>query len=801
MYRRLLIWSLLIIAPAIAMQAQSGKKNRADKLFCEWAFNEAITVYEEIINNYDSTKIDPDVYFKLGESYRLLDKPGKAVMWYGESVKHPDNSPEDYYLYARMLQKTQQYDEAAKWYRLYADTTGAEKGTRGLNAITNVKELQSNPFNVDVVNAVSLNTRRSEIGPAFYGQGIVFSSDRFEGSYGSKVFKWTGNAFYNIYTAEHDGNYQFEDPELFIATINSQYHDGPVAFNGKQDLMVFTRNHTRPEQDKGSDCKGRTIYNLKLMSTVNDKEDGWTRPTEDPFEALNDVNYTVAHPALSSDGKTLYFTSDNENFPGHQGGTDLYMAKLEGGKWVEPTNLGKAINSEADEAFPYLYQDSILFFASDGNIGNGGLGGLDVYRATFNEDEMRFENPQNLGEPINSTRDDFGLIMKEMDEGQYYGYFVSSRTSSEDPQKQGGDDIYYFYPAQSLHLRVIARHSKTGVGFENAEIAVLQQQDTMTSGSTNASGEFFDSGILQLKEKYSVKVRIDGVERNKRVSTSGYEYGDTVTVVVEYCPVMIAGTVTNYLSGKPLPDVEVQVEDTKTNTTFKVMSDASGHYQFSAAPNTTYNIEAYKFGYRVEEKTIATQASDCDTLDLPIAMLTSDRFLTNVYYFFDKADIYLYEESVNDLEDLVEFLQENPNLKVELRAHTDARGSDRYNERLAQRRAQSVKDFLIDRGIDEDRLTPVAYGEYCLTNECDDGVPCNEVQHQRNRRTEIVVTNLEGEIVAKGRELERWTREEATYVEGGKYYEPGKGSNWYVKEVFEAKHGNWRQVTIRETCD
>lgn len=801
MFRPLLMWSLLLILPASTIYAQSSKKNKADKMFCEWAFNEAINLYQEIIDEYDSTQIDPDVYYKLGECYRLMDKPDEAVVWYGESVKHPDNSPLDYYQYARMLQKVERYPEAGQWFSVYNDTTGNKKGARGMHAAGNLQDIASNPLKVEVKNAVSINSRRSEMGPTFYGDGLVFSSDRYEGTYGSKTFKWTGNSFYNIYYAKQDGNYNFQSPQLFIATISSQYHDGPTAFTTDEKQMIFTRNHSKPELDKGGECKNRTIYNLKLVQTVNDDKSGWQRASEDPFVNLNSVDHTIAHPALSSDGKTLYFTSDNDEFPGHQGGSDLYMAKLEGGVWVAPTNLGSAINSEEDEGFPYIYQDSILFFASDGNIGNGGLGGLDVYMATWNQETGKFSSPTNLGTPINSSRDDFGLIVKEKEEGQFYGYFTSSRTAMQDPLKVGGDDIYYFYPAQSLDILVLARHTETKAPFDAATISVLKVRDTMTKGSTNTDGQFFDSGVLDINKSYTVTAQIGGVEVLKTVSTANYEYGDTVVVILEYCPVEVTGVATNYLTGQPLAGVELEVTDQKSNTTFTTTTDEAGTYTFSAESNTTYQISAYKFGYRINEQEVSTAGKNCETINVPLSMLTSDRFLTNVYYFFDKADIYLYEESVNDLEDLVEFLGENPNLKVELRAHTDSRGSFAYNEKLAQRRAQSVKDFLIDKNIDADRLTPVAYGEYCLTNECADGVECNEVQHQRNRRTEIVVTNLEGEIVAQGKELDRWTKQEDTYVEGGKYYEQGKGSNWFVKEVFSGKYGNWRKVAIRKTCD
>lgn len=798
---QLWIWSLLLFLPVGQVFAQSSLKNKADKLFCEWAYKAAAAEYETLIATYDSVRIDPDVYYKIASCYMAMDQPEAAVPWYAESIKHEKNSPTDYYDYARALQNIERYVDASAWFAKYDDTIGAANSIRGLRAAQNLQDIEANPLQVEVKNAVSLNTRRSEMGASFYGDGIVFSSDRYEGSYGSKTFNWTGNAFYNIYYARQDGQYNFNTPQLFIATIASPYHDGPTTFADAGKQMIFTRNHSKAAADEDTDCKNRSIVNLKLMQTVDDPKNGWTRASEDPFINLNSPEHTISHPALSADGKVLYFTSDNDAFPGHQGGTDIYKATLEEGIWVNPTNLGKAINSEEDEGFPFIYQDSILFFASNGNIGNGGLGGLDLYKSTYDAAANTFSAAINLGTPINSSRDDFGLIIKEKKPGEYYGYFTSSRTAQQDPLKVGGDDIYYFYPAQSLNILVQARHSVTQEPITGASVAVRQLRDTLTNGTTNSQGQFFDAGVIDLGSTYTVGVQIQGVTLEKSFSTTGYSYGDTVIVNIEHCPIEVSGIATNYLTGEPLADVELDVVDQQSQQKFTVTTNDMGAYVFSALPNTTYNVTASKFGYRLLSQQVSTAGKDCEIISLSFAMLTSDRFLTNVYYYFDKADIYLYEESINDLEDLTDFLKDNPGLRVELRAHTDSRGSFSYNEQLAQRRAQSVKDYLIDQGIDEDRLTPIAFGEYCLTNECTDDVSCNEIQHQRNRRTEIVVTNLDGEIVARGRELERWMQDEEFFVEGGRYEEMGKGSNWYVKEIYSGKHGSWRKVAVRKTCD
>lgn len=760
-------------------------------------------MYEEYVEKMDPDKLNHEVYTRLGDAYRITDKPEEAAKWYALSVEQSAGSPEDYFQYSKMLQQLERYDEAGVWFNKYKEATKSAKGDRGYKAAQNMSNINSNPLRVNVMNAQSVNSRRSDMGPAFYKEGVVFSSDRFEGVYGSRIFKWTGSSFYNIFYAESDGNLNFRPAELFVATLHSEYHDGPSVFTADGKEIIFTRNHTEKARvKKEGPCKNREVYNLKMMSSrYNEEKKQWSRPDEKAFVNLNNKNYLIAHPAISSDGKTLYFMSDNPDFPGYKGGSDLYMATLEGEVWSNPTNLGDGVNSDEDEAFPFIYQDTILFFASNGNIGNGGLGGLDVYMAKWDKAKGRFDNPVNLGTPINSSRDDFGFILREKSPGQHFGYFTSSRTASQDPQKVGGDDIYYFFPSSSLHLKVIAQHTERKTPFAQARTVLSSRADTLSKGYTNAEGIFFDFGVLDVGRDYNINATIEGAVVNKSFNTHGRKVGDTVEVLIEYCPVEITGTIINYLTNLPLADVEVEFTNTRTGLAHKATTDAEGKYHFFAQENQEYKLTAYKFGNVLEERTINTRGKKCETVEMGFELLPKERFLTNVYFFYNRADIYLYPESTDNLDNLVVFLKDNPNLKVELRSHTDSRGSARFNEQLGQRRAQSVKDYLIDKGISTDRLQPISYGEYCLVNNCADGVECTEVEHQRNRRTEIRVVNLQGVVVESGRELEKWTTKEDFYVPGGKYYEPGRGAGVLEPEVFQSKHGDWKRVTIRKKCE
>jgi outer membrane protein OmpA-like peptidoglycan-associated protein/tetratricopeptide (TPR) repeat protein len=794
-----ILFTLLIMA--VGAFGQKSKIQKADRLFCQMAFDEAKELYQEVIS--DNKDISEDVFFKLAECYRLLDMPQDAATWYARSVNYSQNSPTDYLYYAQSLQQLEQCTEAKTWFdKYYKAVPSDSRGWRGMLACDNLESLNANPYDYAVRNEVTVNSEQSDISPAFFEEGIIFSTDRHSEKYSKKTFEWTGNSFYNLMYAKKGDKGSLASPELLEGDANSQYHEGPPTFSKDNMQMIYSKTHN--EKEKVSDnCPSKLVYNLKLVTSWYDKSsNSWSEASEKEFEKINNKDYIVANPSLSADGTLLFFTSNNKNFPGHKGGTDIYMSRFAGGKWSYPENLGPEINSEGDEGFPYIADDSTLYFSSNSNLGNGGLGGLDIYKATFNKNTKKYESVENLGAPINSSRDDFGLVFTMKDKRIDKGYFTSSRTKAQDANAKGSDDIYYFYPQKPVVLKVLALEDCNNNPLANAMVTILQDKDTILTGMTDSNGVLLNDSILQKDTKYHLIGRFDDQELTGDLLTYGKEDGDTLAYDFNFKGVLrVFGNINNDHTNLPLEGAIVTVKDKKSGQKVTTETDANGNYSINLKPGREYDVEISKFGYAVKSQTISTVGRKCDPIEISIPIRPGSDFLVNVYYYFDKAYIFRYAEALKDLDDLVEYLQENPNYNIEVRSHTDARASFKYNEALGQRRAQSVKDYLIDHGIADNRLTPVSYGEYCTLNGCDDGVKCNEVQHQRNRRTEIKVLNYDGELVLKTREKEKWTTDEDRYVEGGKYFEKGKGSNWQQEEDFVGKYGIWKDIEVRKNCD
>jgi peptidoglycan-associated lipoprotein len=386
--------------------------------------------------------------------------------------------------------------------------------------------------------------------------------------------------------------------------------------------------------------------------------DNWTK--EKVIDIAKD-SVVVAHPAISPDGATLYFVSD---MPGGQGGKDIWKVTREGDKdtWGRPENLGPTINTSGDEMFPYVHSDGTLYFSSNGHIG---LGGLDIFKAKQENNKWVVEN---MGYPINSHADDFGICFQAESE---QGFFSSNR------EIKGDDNIYKFsLPPLKFTLTGVVKDEKTERTLSDATVKIISSDGIMDEIQTNSNGSF------------------------------------TVTL--------------------------------KSSTDYVFMASKQG-YLNGKERETTKGYDRSKT-FNIEIKLISV----AKPIEVP-----------NIFYDFAKWD--LRPESMVSLDYLVETLNDNPNITIELGSHTDSRGSEQANNELSQKRAQSVVNYLIEKGIARDRLTAKGYGKsspkvvddviseqypflrngITLTESYINSLPNEnqeqETAHQFNRRTEFRV--------------------------------------------------------------
>lgn len=420
------IYSAILFVIAHTGYAQKAKVAGADKQYDRYAYVDAIATYERVA---DKGYKDEKMFQKLGNAYYFNAELEKAAKWYEALFNmNSEQEPEYYYRYSQCLKSVGEYAKANKMLDEFSKKSGNDQRAKLFEKNKDyLAEIKANSGRFNIEDA-GINSEFSDYGSSFSGNKLVFASARDIGI-SKKVFKWTNQSFTNLYSSEVNSNGKLEAPKRFSKEINSKFHESTPVFTKDGNTMYFTRNNFL-EGKKGKD--GQMITLLKLYkATLEDGE--WKNVTELPF---NDNQYSVAHPALSVDDKTLYFAS---NMPGTLGQSDLFKVTINNdGSYGTPENLGKTINTEARESFPFVSDDNELYFASDGRPG---LGGLDIY-VTKIQSNSSFGDIQNVGSPINSPNDDFALLM---DSQSRNGFFTSNRSGGK-----GYDDIYKFTETRKL---------------------------------------------------------------------------------------------------------------------------------------------------------------------------------------------------------------------------------------------------------------------------------------------------------------------------------------------------------------
>lgn len=286
------------------------------------------------------------------------------------------------------------------------------------------ESLKDGVYDIDFLD-VPINSKQADFAPTFYGDGIVFASSRPNPTKKASIFEGDGASFLDLYFAKLTENGEFSKVLPFDAEVNTEYHDGPVVFSSDGQTMYISRSFYKAESSKKIKGDKNGVVNTKIQVVNKDENDKWTKITEFPY---NDPSNMVAHAAISADGQTMVYASNQQDGYGR---SDLYVCTGDEYGWSEPVNLGSYINTAGEELFPSINSDGDLFFSSNGLLG---LGGLDVFMVQGFLSGAR--DVVNIGAPVNSAYDDFGMVY---DFNKKIGFFSSNREGG-----LGSDDIYQF---------------------------------------------------------------------------------------------------------------------------------------------------------------------------------------------------------------------------------------------------------------------------------------------------------------------------------------------------------------------
>jgi outer membrane protein OmpA-like peptidoglycan-associated protein/tetratricopeptide (TPR) repeat protein len=483
----------------------SVRLRTANENYKQSAYAPAAEDYEYVLTkrqDRDAIINVADCYYQMGNSY-------KAEFWYRRAVKLPDAKTEWNYFLGESLIKNGKYEEAKTYLSTYCELNKADYRAQNMLASCDSVSIYYRDTTLFTITPLRYNAPGINVlSPSFYRSGIVFLSDMNYKGLSKTLSDWTGKRYLDLFFAKKTDRGNWLDPEPLRGSVNGRFNEGPVAFTHDFNTMYFTRNNylsNKVEKNKRND----NVLKIFRADFVNGE-----------WSIVGDINmtngdYSVGHPTLNSTGDVMFFVS---NMPWGYGGTDIYSSRKVGNSWSEPVNIGKGINTDGNEMFPFLYNDSTLYFASDGR---GGLGGLDIFESKFKNGD--WSTPFNMGAPVNSPQDDFSFII---DSTGLNGYFTSGRGS-------GNDKIFSFLmnpPRLLVNVKISDQQSHALVA--GATLSVVKDGKVFRSVTSDGSG--YLKVLVEPGHNYDfICDHHDFYLRKASVSTEGKRFSDTLAVSID----------------------------------------------------------------------------------------------------------------------------------------------------------------------------------------------------------------------------------------------------------------------------
>ena len=484
-----IIFIAIIVAGSFSSIAQSGKLKKANNYYDKIAYVTAAELYTELLESEVDT---PEMRGKLADCYYQIGETDKAETYYSQMINTSEAKAIDIYQYSQTLKENGKYAVSDKWMDKFNAISASD---------IRVKEYVANKTYMQQINAqgvyfkinlLKVNTKHAEFGGYPLGEKAYFITNRKKRISVQRFHTWNNKSFLDVYSADVVTNGEMNNPLYHSSKTNKKFHEGPLCFTNSGKTVYFTRNNMKLGK-KRKDEQG--IQNLKIYKATVSENGNWTKEEE---LAINSKDYSVGHPSISSDGRTMYFVSD---MPGGFGGSDLYkMAINEDGTFGKAENLGDKINTEGQEMFPWSTSEGLLFFASDGHIG---LGGLDNYVVLPNKDGS-FKKLMNIGMPVNSAKDDFALIMNP---DNLTGYVSSNRTTGV-----GDDDIYSFTLTKplkvNLSIKGIVADKRSNEIIPGAKVDLMDGEGNILASTTADESGGYEFG-LEPDLNYSIHAHKD----------------------------------------------------------------------------------------------------------------------------------------------------------------------------------------------------------------------------------------------------------------------------------------------------
>ena len=651
------ILTLLIITSfsLTPILAQNNSTKKADRLFDRLEYVKAAQEYLKLAEK------SPDNYVisRLADAYYNIFNTKDAEKWYAKII-NDDPDAEIIFRYAEMLKANGKYKESNVWMSKFSEMKPYD--TRAIafrNTPNYLDKIIKKGKRFNVQNLKDINTISSDFGAFTFDNALYLTSGRKQkGSQNKKYNNYTSDEEYVLDVFKYDVINDVYINETPLEAINTKYHEGVIAFSPSGDTMYFARETYYSKSyykdsivKNGSTSEQVSVINLYRATRCTKKEITWKNNGNCNFNKgwnvteleINSAYYSMKNPALSCDGKSLYFSSD---MPGGFGNYDIYKSEIkDDGSLGEAINLGQKINTEEQEVFPHMCCDNTLYFSSNGHLG---LGGLDVFYSK--NVDGKWSNVRNVGLPVNSNSDDFAF---KMGDDCTNGFVSSNRAGGV-----GSDDVYAvkkIKPLCDILLESIVVDAKTDLPIDAALTSVKDN-----TGIINNSKETSEEGLVDYMIECEDEIQL-------LVSKEGYE---------------------SKMIDIKLLDIDPPLLKIKLDPIEELI---------------------------VEEKIV----------------------LNPIYFEFDKANI--TNQAAFELDKLVSIMKKYPKMIIRAESHTDGRGPASYNKLLSERRAKSTTQYVISKGINENRISGFGMGEEDPEIDCSSG--CSKDEHAKNRRSEFIIVS------------------------------------------------------------
>lgn len=746
--------TLLIIIGCISItiaSAQSGKLKKADNYYNHLSYSYAAPIYQGLIGS----EVDsPTLKSKLATSYYHLGDMKKSEEYFAQVVTTPEATNEDLFYYAQTLKQNGNYAKSDEWMSKFHQKSGTDK--RAASYVKNdnyLAEIQKQGARFKIKN-LDVNTSSADFGgyPSADGKNSYFVSSRRRRVFVQNEWGWNSRRFLDLYKSDIATDQQMVNAHLISRKVNTKFHEGPLCYTNDGKTVYFTRNNIAKRKNR-KDAEG--IQNLKLYRSTIDEEGNWKNEEILPF---NSKDYSVGHPALSPDGKTMYFASD---MPGGFGGADIYKVSVAAdGTLGKPENLGAEHNTEGQEMFPWISKEGNLFYSSNGLIG---LGGLDVFVALADKSGA-LGKAMNVGLPVNGNKDDFAFTMNA---DNATGYFSSNRDGGK-----GDDDIYSFTLLKpfkkALSVEGIVADKNTKAILPRATVNLLDATGKIVSTIiAGENGEF--TFPVEPEMDYSIAAQKEDYFDNQGSFTTK-NIAPEVEVINKDIPLekdpglALYALVTDSKTKAPLDGVTMKIIDNITGKEFiQVITPQTGDalrgiMDKKVGDQVSYQISLSKDGYFPKTVTFNSKIEKPGVINVADALdLGLDKSVTDLSQLiqinpinFDLNKYVIRPDAQVELNKIIDVMNKYPEMEIELGSHTDCRASIAYNEKLSDNRAKVSAAYIKSKITNPERIYGKGYGESRLLNSCAcEGAvksDCSEEEHEKNRRTEFRVISTGGDV-------------------------------------------------------